>query len=56
MFGLWQGYNQLGLLMIGGNMSGAVNGNKDRSIVHNSEEVMSCHTTTVTLGMIPEHY
>jgi len=27
--------NQLGLLMIGGDMSAAVNGNKDRSIVHN---------------------
>ena len=48
--------NQLGLLMIGGDMPGAVNGNKDRSIVHNSEEVMRGHTTTVLLGMIPEHY
>ena len=42
--------------MIRGDMPGAVNGNKDRSIVHNSEEVMRGHTTTVTLGMIPEHY
>jgi hypothetical protein len=33
--------NQLGLLMIGGDVSVAVNGDKDRNNVHNSEEVMS---------------
>jgi len=33
--------NQLGKLMIGGDVSVAVNGNKDRNNVHNSEEVMS---------------
>ena len=37
-------------------MSGAVNGNEDRNNVHNSEEVMRGHATTVQLGMIPEHY
>jgi hypothetical protein len=30
----------LGLLMIGGDVSVAVNGGKDRNNVHNSEEVM----------------
>jgi len=48
--------NQLGLLMIRGDVSGAVNSDKDCNNVHNSEEVMRGHATTVTLGMIPKHY
>ena len=40
--------------MIGG--TGAIDSNKDRNNVHNSEEVMRGHATTVQLGMIPEHY
>ena len=41
--------------MIGGDVSGAVNGDDDdnRNNVHNSEEVMRGHAT---LGMISEHY
>ena len=63
MFTRWVGLpqqiksnNQLGLLMIGGDVSGAVNGDEDSNNVRNSEEVMRGHATTVTLGMIPEHY
>ena len=37
-------------------MTGAIDSNKDRNNVHNSEEVMRGHATTVQLGIIPEHY
>ena len=42
--------------MIGGDMTSAIDSNEDRNNVHNSEEVMRGHATTVQLGMIPEHY
>jgi hypothetical protein len=47
--------NQLGLLTIGGDVSGAVNGDDDdnHNNVHNSEEVVRGHAT---LGMISDHY
>ena len=37
-------------------MTGAIDSNEDRNNVHNLEEVLRGHASTVRLGMMPEHY
>ena len=37
-------------------MTSAIVSNEDHKNVHNSEEVMRGHATTLQMGMIPEHY